>query len=185
MSIISADQLCTATESILRAALPEVLALAPVQAYLGDQAGSYWPIKTWQQLPTIEALAAADLPGIAITSPGLVEPPRYVRSKQLWEATFRVAVGVYERGRDHADTQARVRNYCGFIRAAMQRNQTLGGVARSVDWRGEEYALRGNREAARTLAAGAVAFDVAAEVDNTLVLGLTPVTSSHPALSVE
>lgn len=185
MSIISADQLCTATESTLRTALPQVLELDSVVEYLGDQADSYWPIKTWQQLPTIEALTGADLPGIAITSPGLVDPPRYLRSKNLWEATFRVAVGVYERGRDHADTQARVRNYCGFIRAALQRNQTLGGVARSVDWRGEEYALRGNREAARTLAAGAVAFDVAAEVDNTLVLGLRPVTSTNATVSVE
>lgn len=183
--VLSVDELCVAAEATLRDTLAAVKEIPALAALLGDDADSY-VVKTWQQLPVADAIATAKLPAIAITSSGLVDPPRYSRASKSWDCTWRIGIGIYDRGRDHADTQARVRNWCALIRTALQLSPTLGGVAKGITWSGEEYALLPNRNVARTAAAGAVAFDVDATV-NKLAFGpgLPPVTSSHPALSVE
>lgn len=190
--ILSVDELCKAAETTLKAALPAYLALPDVQAWLGDSASRYGEIKTWQQLPTIEALSAATFPAIAITSPGLTEPPRRVRSRNVYECTWRIGIGIYDRGRDHEDTQAKARKWAAIVRSVMLRNQTLGGVAERIDWAGEEYRpLRGRNEGrgqARTIGGSAVALDVQADVPihGIIPAGLLPVAETTiPTLAVE
>ena len=177
--IVSADQLCVALEDTLKAHLVTTMtALGFVEGY--DQ------IKTWQQVPTLAALTTAQLPGVAIASPGLVTPPSYSASKGTYTATWRLAVGIYVRGRDHADTQARTRNWCAGIRLAVLGHKTLGGVASRATWVGEEYADRPGRETARTLAGGVVALNVTADLIANLTAGnLPPVTSTPTTVSVQ
>lgn len=185
MSIISVDELCQATETTLKDLIPQVLQIPAMVALIGDPREPY-VVKTWQQLPVVEAIATADLPGVAITSAGLVDPPSYSRANQSWDTNWRIAVGIYDRGRDHEDTQARVRNWAALIRTSMQLKPTLGGVAQGLTWFGEQYALLPNRNQARTAAAGVIAFDVKASVRKlTLGPGDPSVTSTHPTLSVE
>jgi hypothetical protein len=176
--ISSVDELCVGVEDTLREHLPDVMDA------LGFDAPNYDEIKTWQQLPTTTALVAASLPGIAVSAAGLVGAPSYSRSSKSWTSTWRIAVGIYERGKDHADTQARVRNWCAGIRTTLVLHKSLGGLASALAWSGEEYALVPDREQARTIAAAAVAFDVTATVSAT-VGALPPVTSTPTTVSVQ
>lgn len=159
--IFSADELCVAAEEVLKRDLPGVLSHPFVTERVG---GDYGDIATWQQLPTIEALSTARFPAIAITSSGLTQSPSFSVSENSWAGTWRLVVGVYDRGRDHADTQARIRVWCACIRSSLLRNRSLSGTADSLAWVGEEFALLPNRNQARSIAAGAVAFDVTARI---------------------
>lgn len=159
--VIGADEVCIAVEQSLRTRIPVVIDALDLGATLK-------PFRDWQQLPTIEALSSANLPAGAVTSPGLTEPPTYSRATG-WTATWRVAVGVYARGRDHSDTQAQVRDWIKVCRTALMGDRSVGGLAKSLRWVGEEYALVPGRNSARTIGAGAVAVDVT--VENVLDLG--------------
>lgn len=176
--VISADDVCTAAEEVLKAGLPKLLELLGVE-------NVYKGIREWQQLPTSEALATANFPAIAIASPGLTGTP--TRDGQgRYRATWRLAVGVYDRGKDHNDTQARVRDWCSFIRTVLLTNRRLGPLdAESVIWAGEEYRLVPGRAQARTFGGGAVAVDVT--VPNVLDLGMAGgplVLTTNPTLTV-
>lgn len=182
----SVDQICQAVEHTLQSVLPQVLELPEVKTYLGERAKIFRDVQDWQQLPTIEAIASAKYPAVAIVSPGLVEPPTYNRSSDVYKTTWRVAVGIYDRSRtsDHSATQAMIRDWVAFIRTALLRNPTLGGVVRSVQWAGEEYDLLPDRNKARTIGAGALAVDIMADVPNTLGLGLPAVITTSTDLTV-
>ncbi|XBB66863.1 hypothetical protein ABFU82_22565 [Nocardioides sp. WV_118_6] len=178
--IVSADQLCVALEDTLKTHLVATMATL---GYVDDD---YDRIKTWQQVPTLAALTTAQLPGIAIASPGLVAPPSYSAASGTYTATWRLAVGIYVRGRDHADTQARTRNWCAGIRLTALGHKSLGGVAKRTTWTGEEYADRPGRETARTLAGGVVALNVTADLIADPTAGnLPPVTSTPTSVSVQ
>lgn len=180
--ILGADQLCQATESMLTEKVPVLVELLGRTKDLA-------PVKTWQQLPTIEALSSAQFPAAAITSPGLSGTPTYHRSSNSWTATWRIAVGIYDRGKDHAETAARVRDWCAVFRTVLLLNKSLGGVANSLVWVGEEYARIPRKEAARTFGAGAVAVDVTvdnvADFDGLDAQNLPLVLSTHPTLTVQ
>ncbi|HTW17080.1 MAG TPA: hypothetical protein VMF51_18260 [Nocardioides sp.] len=175
--IISADDLCQAAEEILTEQLPELITLLGVTGFK--------PVTTWQQVPAIEALTSANFPVGAITSPGLVDRPSKSRGKG-WTATWRLAVGIYDRGTDHRDTAARSRKWASYVRTVLLQNRTLGGVAKTVTWAGEEYAQLPQKTAARTLGGCAVAFDI--EVENVVDLDAGTawplVQSTHPHVSV-
>lgn len=117
------------------------------------------PVATWDQLPSLAALTSAALPAGAVVSPGLVEPPTRSRSTG-YRATWRLVVGVYDRGEDYADTQARCGRWAALVRFTVLRSVNLAGFASDVLWAGEEYAELPERSSARTLAGCAVAFDV-------------------------
>lgn len=188
LGIQSADQVLVALEDTLRATLPAVLELPEVKAHLGSRAADYRPITTWQQLPTLQAIATADYPAVAIMSPGLVQTPTLQRSRDAWEVWWRAEVGIFDRhGVDddgHRATQALVRNWIAWLRTAALRQQTLGGAARAVQWAGEEYDLLPDRQQARTIGAGTLMLNIKAEVPNTLGLGLPLVTSTTTQLDV-
>lgn len=184
----SVDQILVALEQVLKSAVPQVLDLPGTKAYLGERAKDFADITTWQQVPTLEAIASADYPAVAITSPGLVEPPIYKRSTDLWETTWRASIGIYDRtGIDdggQSATQQRVRDWIMILRTAALRNNTLAGIARGLWWAGEEYDLLPDRNKARTIGAGALALDVRVDVRNTLGMGLPAVSTTNTTLDV-
>ena len=67
--MISVDQICKAVEQTLRSALPMVLDLPEVKAYLGREAKDYKPINDWQQLPIVTAIVKGSGTSVAIASP--------------------------------------------------------------------------------------------------------------------
>lgn len=167
--IVSVDELATALEKTLRDNL------AATVATLGLKLDS---VKEWQQLPTAAALATARFPAVAISSPGLTEPPTYSQSDRAWHAVWRIGVGIYDRGKNHHDTQAHIRNWCAAIRLTARAHRSLGGLARDTRWAGEEYALLPGREQSRTIGAAAVAFDIHALVSDTY--GAPPAVATTP-----
>lgn len=176
--LVSADTICTAVEQVLRENLNDM-----VEA-LGAEA-RHKPIVEWQQLPTAEALASAVFPAAAITSSGLTRAPIYQRSTDSWSTTWRIAVGIYDRGGDHAATAALVRDWCALVRTVLTTNRTLGGIADSVTWAGEQYALVPRKEQARTFGGGAVALDVTADVPRHPTDQSPLVQSTDPSLTAE
>lgn len=175
--IVSVDQLCVAIEQLLTDRLDATMTA------LGF--ADLKQVSTWQQVPSVAALSAATLPAGAIVSPGLVSPPSYKASTGLYEATWRVPVGIYTKGRDHDSTQAAVRNWCAGIRLTVLQHKSLGGLAKSLAWTGEEYDRIASRESARTIAVGGCAFDVTALMTTDLTAGVLPtVTTTPTTLSV-
>lgn len=153
----SVDEVCVAIEQVLLAHYDATM------AGLGFTDG-YAPVKTWTQLPALEAIATAELPAGAIVAPTGVDSPTYQASSGLYRYTWRVPIGIYERGRDHNQTQGRIRNRVAGIRTTLLQHKSLGGIATALAWSGENYGLLPAKEVARTLAAGAVSFDVTADV---------------------
>lgn len=145
--VVTADDVCQAVENVLTEHLPGWAAAAG----LGQ-------LRTWQQLPTPQAITSAALPVGAITSPGLTGPP--TKRRDTYEATWRVAVAIYDRGTDHSDTQSRARRWAALIRTVLVQHPRLGGLALRLAWVGEDYALLPDQSSARTLAGCAVALDV-------------------------
>lgn len=147
MPLVTAQDVCDAVETVLRAHLPDLATRTGLPT-----------VKEWNQLPTLEALTTAKVPALAVTSPGLAGPP--TRRSTGWEADWRVVVGVYDRDKSHAATAARTRRWAAVVRQVVLQHPGLGGVAVGTVWVGEEYAERPERSAARTLGGCAVAFDV-------------------------
>lgn len=175
--LITADDICAGAEAVLTSGrLREIVELAGWEELR--------KIKDWHQVPSLDALSEANLPTGAITSPGLTDSP--VGRHGNYAATWRVVVGVYDRGASYKDTARRTRRWAAVIRAALLESPTLGGVASGVRWVGEEYAERPNKNQARTIGGCAVAFDV----DASNVVDLTPysvapvVTATQTTVSV-
>lgn len=189
--IQSAAQVGEAVEATLKEHLPETLELPTVKEYLGDRAAVFRDVREWQQLPSLEAIATAQLPAVAIVSPGLVREPTLKRSADAYETTWRVAIGIYDRDKSpsHNATQARVRDWVTLARITLLRHPTLGGVARRVVWAGEEYDLLPDRTKARTIGAGALAVDVTIDVPDPMGFvgfGATGVVASvNPTVTID
>lgn len=160
--LVTADDLCAAVEAILVEHLPPWAEAAGLVTAGGPA------VRTWQQLPTPEALSSAQFPAGAVTSPGLTGPP--TRTRDGYEATWRLAVGFYDRGTDHRDTASRIRRWAALIRTVLVAHAQLGGLARTLTWVGEDYAARAEAGSARTLGGCSVAFDV-------LVTDVVPTTA--------
>lgn len=153
--VVTADDLCAAVESTLKAHLFPLVKALELDKSLGLK-----EIKEWQQLPDLAAIATAAVPAIGITSPGLTDRP--TRRAYGYDATWRVAVGVYERGGSHHETAKRVRTWAALVRTVLTTHTSLGGVATSLRWVGEDYAEHRQRDKARTLGGCAVSLDVGA-----------------------
>lgn len=153
--LVTADDLCVAAAIILDTHLLDV-----VRAQGWHEApGALKPVTTWEQIPTLEALSSARYPVGAVTSPGLTSRPTRT-TKRRHDATWRISVGVWDRGVSYQDTASRVRRWAAAVRATLLDHRTLGGIADGLWWAGEEYRQNPTREAARTLGGCAVSFDV-------------------------
>ncbi|NHA02035.1 hypothetical protein G5V59_26970 [Nocardioides sp. W3-2-3] len=81
-----------------------------------------------------------------------------------------------------------MRNWLAITRLALRTDPSLGGIATGLEWAGEEHRLLPNRNQARTIAAGALAINVSADMVGDLIPTdgtWPPVTSTHPTLSVK
>lgn len=182
MRLVTADDICKALQATLVTNVPAVLAAMGWAEDLGQ-------VKSWAQVPTLEALSESKLPAGAIESPGLVRPPARNGEGGV-DVTWRVVAGMYARGDDYDETASIIRRWAAAIRAAALADVTLGGVVDGLDWVGEEYARRPERASARTLAGCGVAFDVT--VSSVVELPLPPaeggptpiVTSTQPVITV-
>ncbi|MFW6776073.1 hypothetical protein ACOACO_17450 [Nocardioides sp. CPCC 205120] len=155
--LVTADDLCVGVQTVLTDHLEHLV--EQLGWHEGDK--PLLPVTTWTQLPTREALTTATFPAGAIDSPGLASTPSR-RGRGGVDATWRIGVGVYDRGADHGDTAGRVRRWAAAVRACVLQHPTLDGTASSATWVGEEYAEIPLRQAARTIGGCAVAFDVTA-----------------------
>lgn len=176
--IRSADELCAAIETVLVDHLDDTM------NELGwtNEAG-YESMRSWRQLPSLDALTAAQLPAGAVIAPDVVGEPVYEASTGLWRTTWRIPVVAYGRGSDHSDTQARIRNRVAAIRTTLLAHKSLGGLASAMRWTGENHNLIPARDSARSIAAGGISVDVTADVD--MSLGTLPVVeTTFPTVTV-
>lgn len=164
--IVTADDLCDAVEAVQRAGLPVLIEQLGLDQAQGAEK-AYTVPSTWAQVPTLTALQSAILPAAAVTSSGIVGAP--VRRTTGWDATWRITVGMFDRGDDYHVTAGRVRTWAALVRAVGIANPTLGGIASGVRWAGETYRQYPQANVARTLGGCAVDFDV--DVRNVADLG--------------
>ncbi|GAB3867378.1 hypothetical protein GCM10028801_41230 [Nocardioides maradonensis] len=177
--VVSADQICVGVETVLREHLAATVDTLGWTERLGT-------IREWQQLPVTDAIATAKLPAIAVTTGGIVGAPTTTTSGT--RATWGIAVGLYARGRTHAETQAKVRDWCAATRSTVLAHKSLGGIAISTKWIGERFDLFPSREDARTFGAGVISFDVEVRMalDPTIDAGGLPTVLTTPTtLSVQ
>lgn len=182
--LVTGDTVCKAVEATLVELVPALLQVVPDASRLGLTA-----FDSWFQVPDRRSLSTAVLPAGAIMSPGLVEPPTR-RGPGEYDATWRVAVSVWERGTDWNVTSAKVRTWAAIIRAAALLRPSQGGLAEGTWWVGEEYAEISEKTAARTLGCCAVALNV--KVKNVIDLPPNPasgplgvVTTVHPSVTAQ
>lgn len=180
--LVTADDFCAGTQAVLEEQLhPFVQQLIENEVPIAGEVlkvKDFPAIKEWQQVPALQAFNAANFPSAAVTSPGLVTAP--VKGQERgYDATWRVLVGVYDRGRDYAETQRKARIWAALVRAVMIQpgNGSLGGIATGVRWAGEELDRIPNKNSARTIGVAVVVLDFKAE--NVVDLsGLDPVVNS-------
>lgn len=153
-TVIGGDDIAIALEQILRVNVPRVQQLLELEE-LGE-------VKTWQQVPTPEALTAAAMPSVAIVAPRMSS--QATRGAQSYDGVWQVSVAAFARGSDHAGTQAQIQQWAKVLRVAALIPTSLGdAVPVTLRWVGEEYALRPEQGAARTLAGCEIFFDASAE----------------------
>lgn len=179
--LITADDVCDAVEEVLKDHLHELVVL------LGWNAGKgLKPVTTWEQVPTLPALTSAKVPVGAITSGGLVDKPKR-NGNGSYDATWRIAVGVWDRGDSYRDTARRVRRFAAAVRAALATHRSLGGLADSLVWVTEAYDEIPDRGSARTLGGAVVGFNVTVKnvLDPAALAPLPgpPVTSTHTTVT--
>lgn len=183
--IIDGDFVCKAVEATLRSQLPPTIERRGLHQPPAPERRFRAP-KVWNQVPTLEALRAS-LPAYpevtgGITSPGLAKPP--VRTKfSVYDAVWRISVGIYGRGRDYNDTSARNRKWASLIRTVLINNADLGVGVTSLAWVGEEYRQIPDKQESATIAGCAVAFDI--QFDDVVDLTLTdPPVVTTPTVSL-
>lgn len=181
--IVSVDELCVALRSTLQQHLADTVAeLTQLPGYADLELRA---VKEWQQLPELTALSAAEFPAVSIASPGLIGEATHSRAEGGYRSTWRINVGIFDRGRDHDETQALVRAWCAAIRLTVRAHRSLDGAATGTEWRGDRFNLMPNRNQARTFAGGAVAFDVSAIVIDSLAAGSLVTSTPTPTVSVQ
>lgn len=178
--VIDADVICTAIEQALREHIRDVLEALGWLGQLGD-------VRTFQQVPDLNAVAAANLPAVMIgTSRADFDT---TRSGERFDGTWQVAVGVRDRGKDHTDTAQRIRRWATAITLAATLDRSLGGIASSVRPISAHYDDLADVSQARTIAAAAIVLEIrvldAIDLDEfRRRLQPTPtVTSTHSTVS--
>lgn len=151
LAVITADTICTAVETAVRTHIDSVLAAYGWATQLGT-------VKTFQQVPDLNAVAAANLPAIMVG--GARVDFSATKSGSLLDGVWQIAVGVRDRGKDHADTAQRIRRWASAITAAVMLDQSLAGLATAINPTSAHYDELGDVTQARTIASAAVVFEI-------------------------
>jgi hypothetical protein len=168
--VIGGDDIIRALEAQLKANVPLVIEALGL-GHLGE-------VKTWQMVPSPEAIAAAQLPAVALVSPSMNSKPYRSRGQQT--GTWQVSAGIFARGGDHEQTQTQIQAWVKVLRtAALLTPLTDTGI--SLTWVGEAYDVLATKQEARTIAGGEVQFDAHVDValDLTDLPNLPPLRSVH------
>lgn len=181
MRLVTADDLCLAAGQVLSTGLPPLIEALGLDVDTADGRRFKVPAK-WDQVPTLEALTSAQMPAGAITSRGIIGEPR--RSSLGVDATWRVIVGVFDRGGDYNQTASRTRTWAALVRGVLLANPTLDGVASGVGWAAESYRQFPQVSAARTLGGCAVEVNVTARNVADLGDATQLVQTVHPSIDV-
>lgn len=171
MRVIGGSDIVNAIETHLRTYVPQVLDLLELDG-LGE-------VGTWQVVPAPEAISAAKLPAVAIVCSDMSQDPE--KSGDKYSGVWQASVGVFARGKDHADTQNTIADWAKVIRIAMII-APLAGTGIRIRWTGEAYDLIPDRQNARTIAGAEVMFD--ATVDVAVDLSDAPLLAGPPVQSV-
>ncbi len=174
MRVITADDLCVAVEQVLAEHL------YPTVQLLGWHDDLEEKVEDWHQVPDLDVLRSASLPTGAISSPGLTDLP--TKTSSGTDATWRVVVGIYERGISYDDTSRRLRRWAAAVRATLLAHKSLNQTASGLRWVGEEYAEIPDARSARTIGGCTVAVDVTAR--NVVDLSPTVPTVTTPRSTV-
>jgi hypothetical protein len=104
----------------------------------------------------VAALNAVATPALAVASSGLAgKPVRDGRGR--YSVPYGVTVRVLDRAGGYDATAMAVHAYSVAVRTALMQHRSLGGVATTLEWAGEDYAVI-DTDAARTLAGVDVGF---------------------------
>jgi len=172
MKVVGGDDIVRALEQVLRQNLPIVLEALEL-THLGE-------VKTWQIVPTMEALASAKHPSIALVSPSMTAAPqRSGAGGRQYTGEWRMSIGVFDRGDNHEGTQTGIQQWAKAIRVAALLTP-LTGTGISLRWAGEEYDVIPTKQDSRTIAGAEVMFDATVDV----ALDLTDIPAAPPLRSV-
>lgn len=147
--VVTADEVCHDVQTALEAVLPEVFAA------VGDPAGrELLAPRSYEQVPTRDAVISANLPAVGIFSPGTVDAPE--RDENGWYSkVWRVTVAYYLRGNSYTNTQWAARTAAALIQAALVQSGIRDGV-----WPASEAYDLIESSNSKTLAGVAVDVDV-------------------------
>jgi hypothetical protein len=124
---------------------------------------------TWKVVPTIDAMAADQLPALFVTSPGAAPAAEQDGDGDV-SATWRMQTFVIVRGQTFEDVARDVAIYTLAVRLAAVQHPTLSGIARDAVWAGETYDVL-DPTAGRTLGGGRVDLDVTVDVAHNVLAG--------------
>lgn len=145
--VVTADEVCQQVQAALETYLPDVF------GSITDERTIDVP-QTYEQVPTRDAVIAANLPAVGIWSAGTTTAPE--RDEDGYYAkTWRITVGYYARSDTYTNTQWTVRTAAALIQALLCQV----GVADGVSPASETFDLV-EASASRTLAGAAVDIDV-------------------------
>jgi hypothetical protein len=118
------------------------------------------PVRTWRARSFSDLLAAGadQLPAVFATTAG----GGFSEDEEAIDGSWSTTVTIVARGQDFDTTGDIVKLYVAAARVALVQHPRLGGIARSISPRREEYDSIDAR-GGRTLAAGFFDFDVALE----------------------
>lgn len=142
-SVVTADEVCVAVQTLLQTYLPAVFVDAELD-----------PPVRYDQVPSLAALEAdaSSTPTIGVFTDGTQGDP--IRDENgAYAEVWRVTVCFFVRGDDYDDTAHRCRVGTQLIQVLLVQNPTLGGVAAGV-YPGEKRFDRAGADAARTLGIG-------------------------------
>ena len=120
---------------------------------------------------------------VLVTVPGTAGQPEIYQSNV--RAHFHVDVMVYLYGTtDWQETEALTQAYAACIRTCIVQNRSLGGLAESTIWMGEEY-LEGEHSSGRTTGVSHIRFLVTVANVMNIYGGVPAPSTSAPAAAVE
>jgi hypothetical protein len=95
--------------------------------------------KDWVNEPLLSPETVGEAPRYIVAVPGTLGQP-YRKGDGTYIATWDVQVAIWMWGGDYQSTQDNLGHYTTAIRQLLLQQPSLGGFAKSTDWRGERYA---------------------------------------------
>ena len=148
-----ADNLADAARDQLAERLPQLIAADAA----AQSAGLRVPT-TYQQTVNAAALSTASYPAVAVAVPGTTADAVLVDGH--WDTSWSLEVGVFDRGRDYNDAQARRGLWSRLLASAIMSRPSLGGISTGIEGFSVDSIVNGDKTTARTVSFSVVTFTV-------------------------